>query len=584
MTILRGICGAKGYCSGEAVVKKPIAKTVERRHVADTAGELARFRAAQAVYVERVRGLAESAGETVGAVAAEIFRAYEAMVRDDIFLEQVFARLEDERCNIEYALLTECSFITAVFDSIEDDYMRERGKDIENIVYELLNLMAQEKDPFLKDVPPETGCVLVAENLTPEEMLRLDRSLLRGLVTEFGGATSHTVILAKALGIPAIVGVEQAAIAIKDGDLLQLNAFTGTVTVNPTGEDRAEHFKYEEDYRQDHRHSERAAREPAVTLDGFAVSVGVNTGDPVSLAALDPESCDGIGLFRTEYIFLNANALPGEQEQFEIYRDAVIKARGKEVMFRTMDTGGDKSPSFMRLPAEENPLMGYRAIRLCLDNREMFGVQLRALLRASAYGRVRLMFPLIVTQAELREAKACLEREKRRLRRERVPFDENIPVGIMVETPAAVMISDRLAWESAFFSVGTNDLIQYTTACDRMNPRVQGLFDPCSPAVLRMLQIVSESAAAAQIPWGICGEAAGEERLVPLWVALGASQLSVSAGMVGPVKRVIGAISREEAREWLGSAMLLDSPADINAYLDNILTNLIFRKFLQDSF
>jgi phosphotransferase system enzyme I (PtsI) len=365
---------------------------------------------------------------------------------------------------------------------------------------------------------------------------------------------------------------------------LQLNAFTGTVTVNPTGENRAEHAKFEQDYLLDHRHSERAAREPAVTLDGYHVNVGVNTGDPISLNAFDPESCDGIGLFRTEYIFLNANTLPGEQEQFEIYRDAVIKARGKEIMFRTMDTGGDKSPSYMRLPAEENPLMGYRAIRLCLDNPEMFGVQLRALLRASAYGRVKLMFPLIASQAELREARACLEREKRKLRRERVPFDENIPVGIMVETPAAVMLSDRLAWECSFFSVGTNDLIQYTTACDRMNPRVQGLFDACNPAILRMLQIVSESASAAHIPWGICGEAAGEERLVPLWVALGVSQLSVAAGTVGPIKRVISAISREEAKEWFDSVTLLESPADINAYLDNALNNLIFGKFLQDSF
>jgi phosphotransferase system enzyme I (PtsI) len=410
-------------------------------------------------------------------------------------------------------------------------------------------------------------------------MLRLNRSALRGVVTQHGGVTSHVVILAKALGIPAIVGVADAVQRIRDGDLLQLNAFTGEVDVNADAERRRYFAKLERAYAAERRRSEEAAREPALTLDGHAVRVLVNTGDAVSLRAFSPEICDGIGLFRTEFLYLNASSAPSEETQFKIYTEAVERARGKDVVFRTTDCGADKAAGYMNLPAEANPLLGYRAIRVSLDNPVTFGAQLRAVLRASAYGNVKLMFPMVVTLQELRDAKLCLENEKQRLRDMYVPFDENIPVGVMIETPAAVMISDRLAMESAFFSVGTNDLVQYVTASDRVNERVHHLFDPCNPAVLRMLLMVAENAAAAHIPWGVCGEAAGEERLVPLWVAMGASYLSVSPGCVGAVKRVIGAFRRDSAKEWLNSAMMLESGGEINAYLDNVLNRMAFKEF-----
>ncbi len=577
MTVLKGIGGSRGYGSGAATVKKPASPVAVKLPIADAGAEIRRFRRAQATYAEYLRTLAKDPGGSAGRVVSEIFGAYDSIVHDEDFLDIVIGRVKKEHVCIDYILYEESRKLISLFATMKDDYMRERASDIENVTTEIINIMNGAGDRFPVMPPDRLGHVLVAENLTPAEMLRLEGQAMRGIVTQHGGVTSHIVILAKALGIPAIVGVPQAAEEIKDGDFLQLDAFTGKVEVNPDAESRKHYAMLETAYKEERRRSEEAAFGPAFTLDGHRVRVLVNTGDAASLRSFSPEACDGIGLFRTEFVYLNSDGYPDEEAQFKIYKNAVVRARGKEVVFRTVDVGADKAAGYMNLPNEENPLLGYRAIRVCIDNPAMFGAQLRAILRASAF--VRIMFPMIVTLQELRDAKLCLENEKQSLRDRHIPFDENIPVGIMIETPAAVMISDRLAPESAFFSVGTNDLIQYATASDRMNERTHHLFDPCDPAVLRMLLMVAENAAAAHIPWGVCGEAAGEERLAPLWVAMGAGHLSVSPGSVGAVKRVIGAVSHESAKEWLGSVMLLESGGEVNAYYDNILNRMLFREF-----
>lgn len=399
----------------------------------------------------------------------------------------------------------------------------------------------------------------------------MDKTHLLGIITEKGGVTSHTVILAKMLNIPAIVGASNVLCAVNDEDALIMDGDTGVIFVSP---DDQELNRFNETKRRDdtlRAEHEKALLQDAVTLDGQRVAVNVNTGDADSLKIFNAEHCDGIGLFRTEFLYMDHSVYPDEETQFRAYKEIALRAKGKEVIIRTLDIGGDKQLGYMNLPEEENPFLGYRAIRICLDRPDVFQTQLRALLRASVFGDIKVMFPMVATLEEVLEAKESVAHAMRELDRLGVPYRPDTPLGIMIETPSAALISDVLASHVDFFSIGSNDLIQYMTATDRMNEKVHYLYDSCNLSVLRAIRLVVDNAHAAGIPVGICGEVASDPRLVPLWTALGIDELSVAPGRVGRVKYLIRRISAEEAKEALQSVFHCSVISDAKAQLDAFL-------------
>ena len=572
MKTLTGIIGSTGYGSGTAVVKREAAITPEPYAITDVAAEIKRFREAQAVCEARLNQLIE---ESVGVSedAVEIFGAHKTILHDEAFFQKALDRVESERVNIESLIYEECQTVVALFAALEDPYLKERAADIEDVCNGLIRaLLGLEQD--FKPGQTASDVIVIAHDLTPAETVQMDKRTLRGFITEKGGATSHTVILAKALGIPAITGLAGVVDAIADGDAVLMDAFTGTVTVNPDDATKAAFETNAAAYREKQKIYTEGAGQPAVTLDGHQVDVNVNTGDAESIAGFDVSRCDGIGLLRTEFLYMGRDDYPDEDTQYAVYRDLAERAAGKEVIIRTLDIGGDKQLGYMDLPVEDNPFLGYRAIRLCLDRRDVFHTQLRAILRASAHGNVKIMFPMIINLEELRAAKACVEEAKASLRAEGVAFNEDIPMGIMVETPAAAILSDRLARESDFFSVGSNDLIQYVTATDRMNERIQYLYDSYNLSVLNAIRMVSESADAAAIPWGICGEVASDDRLVPLWVALGVAELSVAPSLVGRVKYLVRRCNVADLAGEMEQVLALETADEVREALDQILTQV----------
>lgn len=574
MRVVTGIAGSRGYGCGNAVVKTKPGLEITRIDIANPEAEIAKFRAAQDAYDARLSQVADDAERQLGKDAAAIFLAYRQIVRDEHFFRGALSRVETERINAEFAVFDECRNLLRHFVSMDDTYMSERAFDIQNVCDELIKTMMGVNDDFSSKMADFSDAILVSDDLTPSETIKLDKSVLRGIVTEHGGATSHTVILAKALGIPAIVGAAGATGVIRDGDFLQMDAFLGEIDVEPDDRSRRAFDRLKKDFDRRLRLLSKDARQPAVTKDGFTVKVTVNTGDLASIAAFDPRYSDGVGLMRTEFIYLNAPDYPTEEEQFRVYKDLAVRARGKPVVIRTLDVGGDRQADYMNMPKERNPFLGYRAIRVCLDRRDVFSAQLRAILRASAFGDVRVMFPMIVTLEELFEAKTCLEAEKTALTREGIAFNQDIPVGSMIETPSAVLLSEKIIKACDFVSIGSNDLIQYITASDRLNEYVSGLYESCNVAVLRAVHMVAGNAAKEGVPWSICGEVAGEERLAPLWVAFGVSGLSVSPLLVGEIKNLICRLSRGGLQELASAALECDSAADVKTLMDGFLKSL----------
>ena len=573
MITLKGIGGSRGYAVGTAVIKQSASLEVPMHTISDVSVEIARFKAAQESYDKKLIELGERTAHELDKASSEIFGAYRSILHDDIFFGKAFDRVEKERLNIECVVWEECRTVCKLFEGFEDSYLRERGTDIENVCNELIRIMMGLSSNISDEFDGIDDIILIAEELEPTEAVRIDKARLRGIVTVNGGVTSHTVILAKALGIPAIVGVHDALSVIKQNSRVMLDAVNGEVTLEA---DSNYLHKFQDAMKHRAELSERydkAVRGECKTLDGFAVAVNINTGDEQSMLAFSCEECDGIGLLRTEFLYMSASDYPGEKAQLEIYSDLARRAGGREVIIRTLDIGGDKQAYYMNLPKEDNPFLGYRAIRISLDRREVFITQLRAILRAAVYGDVKLMFPMIVKLEELLEAKELVAEAARQLETEGLAY-RLCQIGIMIETPAAAIISDVLAAHCDFFSVGSNDLIQYVTATDRMNRRVQYLYDSHNISVLRLIRQTAQSAAAAGIPWGICGEIASEDALIPLWVALGASELSVTPPQVGRVKYLIRRINRAEFLPALAPVFETGNIGEIRKLLLDVLAGL----------
>lgn len=574
MTEIKGLGGAPGCAYGNAVVYHGGELSFERMPVSNPAAEAEILEQGRLTYYKILVGLTEEAREAHGAEGSAIFEAYQEIIQDDVFFSEVKAIILNESVCASYAIEQKRAEVEAVFGAVDDVYLQARAADINNVCRELMGVLqgVESGDPFLTHQGDRL--IIFAEDLTPADTVRLDRKRLAGMVTERGGVTSHTVILAKALGIPAVVGCGAMLGRVSQDEAVLVDGEAGSVILSP---DAAKLAEFEETSGRQAKLKalyDTSALEPAVTRDGGSVRVNVNSGDQESVASFRAELCDGVGLFRTEFLYMGQTAYPSEEMQFSVYKDMAERTQGKEFIIRTLDIGGDKQLDYMELPVESNPFLGYRAIRLCLDRREVFKIQLRAILRASAFGDVKIMFPMIVNLEELEQAKELVRICMEELEAEGKPFNRAIPMGIMIETPAAALLSDVLAQNCDFFSIGSNDLIQYTTATDRMNERVQYLYDDCNVSVLRTIQMVCENAHAAGIPVGICGETASEPRLVPLWCALGIDELSVAPALVGRTKYIVSQVSKREVRDKTKDLLSSGRIAEVKKSLNEILEEI----------
>lgn len=545
----KGLPGAAGQALGKLVRLEKKECVVERRIVDDPEQEIVRFRKIQQDYSKELDSLYEETLKDLGKDSAEIFRAYQMIANDEYFFSNAVKRVQAEKINMDYAVEEEKKKICEMFSSMSDLYMKERAADIENVCHELISRLNGIVSVERQIGRAEEPFIVAAEDLTPADTVRIEKTFLKGFITEKGGVTSHVVILAKTLGIPAIVGAKDILEMTREKERIYINGTDGYAVVEPDQEFVEKFFIEKKKLDALEAHFAQMARKEIETLDGRKVHVCVNSGDSDSLDAFCADACDGIGLFRTEFLYMNEREYPTEEKQFGVYKAIAKKACGKEVIIRTLDIGGDKQLDYMELPKEENPFLGYRAIRICLDRKEVFRTQLRAIFRASAFGKIKIMFPMIVTVEELRQAKKMVEEVKEELRKEEKAFREDTPVGIMIETPASVLISERLAEEADFFSIGTNDLIQYMTATDRMNERVQYLYTPFNLSVLAAIQMVIRNGHLQGIPVGMCGEAASDERLVPLLLGMGLDEFSVVPSQVGRVKNLISHLSYESAQK-----------------------------------
>ncbi len=506
---------------------------VVRRHIEDTQAEITRYQDAKSTAIEQLQGLYEKALKEVGEMNAQIFEVHQMMLEDDDYNDSVCNMIRTQEINAEYAVATTGDNFAKMFAEMEDDYFRARSADIKDISERVLSILnGNQQSSNLGDEP----VILVAEDLAPSETVQMDKSKLAAFVTRLGSANSHTAILARTMGIPALIGV-----TIREewnGKLAVVDGVEGKIIVEPDEDVLAEYQKKLTAEQEQKELLLQLKGKENVTKSGQKINLYANIANASDLAAVLKNDAGGIGLFRSEFLYLEKDELPTEEEQFQAYRQVAETMAGKKVIIRTLDIGADKKVDYLNLGTEENPALGYRAIRICLEQPDIFKTQLRALFRASNYGNISIMYPMITSLQEIHDIKAIVNEVKQELRDAGVPFGE-VEEGIMIETPAAAVMSDVLAKEVDFFSIGTNDLTQYTLAIDRQNPRLDRFFDAHSEAVLRLIELVVKNAHNAGIWAGICGELGADMELTERFLAMGMDELSVSPGCILPLRKKI---------------------------------------------
>ncbi|HYV45150.1 MAG TPA: phosphoenolpyruvate--protein phosphotransferase [Myxococcaceae bacterium] len=564
----KGIGASPGVAVGHAFVidRKRIRTPKARLGEEEVEQELMRIKTAVELSDHQLQELKDRLGHGEGQEHALILEAHRLMLHDPMFVDEVKRLIATDRINAEWAVRRVSRKIKHMFDNIPDEYFRERRADLDFVADRIVrNLMGQVVDVEV-EIPADA--VVVAHDLSPADAaVMIKDARVSGFVTDLGGHTSHTAIVARAREVPAVVGAGRASEQISPGDLIALDGGRGLVLVNPS-QDQLSLFAETLRHQKEIEVEALQTRDlPAVSTDGYRIKLNGNMEFAEEIPSLLEHGAEGIGLYRTEFLFLDRQTPPSEEEQYRCYRSVLEAMKGRPVTIRTLDLGGDKVPGSKKHEREPNPALGLRAIRYCLHNRELFRVQLRALLRASAHGNLKTMFPLICGMSELREARSELEACRSELGRAGVPIGPRFPVGIMVETPSAVQIADRLAQEADFFSIGTNDLIQYTLAIDRQNREVAYLYKPLHLSVLRMIQYVVAAAKGANIPVAICGEMGGDPVYALMMMALGFDELSMTAGQIPAVKQIIRRSSRTEAAALLEQAMSLTTAEEIERYI-----------------
>ena len=536
MITLSGKSVFGGVAIGKIAFYKRQEKQVRRYRVEDTEAEVARFEDAQETAIAQLGELYDKAMEDVGEANAAIFEVHQMMLMDLDYVDSIKNIITTQEVNAEYAVATTGDNFSRMFASMDDAYMQGRAADVKDVSDRLLGILS---DAGESGVVADEPVIVAADDLVPSETVQLDKSKVLAFATMYGSANSHTAILARTMNIPAVIGLGEGLAKEYDGHMAAIDGFTGTIYIDPDEETmKAMTEKREEDRRQKALLEELKGKEN-VTLSGQKINVYANIGNLSDVGAVLKNDAGGIGLFRSEFLYLESEDFPTEEQQFQVYKQVAENMAGKKVIIRTLDIGADKQVDYFGLDKEENPALGYRAIRICLTRPEIFKTQLRALYRASAYGQIAIMFPMIISVKEVKQIKAIIEEVKAELREAKIPFREDVELGIMIETPAAVMMSRELAKEVDFFSVGTNDLTQYTLAIDRQNQKLDAFYDPHHPAVLAMIRMAAENAHAEGKWIGICGELGADLELTEEFLAMGLDELSVSPAMVLPLRKKI---------------------------------------------
>jgi phosphotransferase system enzyme I (PtsI) len=562
--VFRGVAVSAGICRGKILVLHRARHVVARREVpgAEVPAEIDRFEKALVQTRLQILEIQNRVAKNLGSKEADIFEAHLQMLDDPNLLNEVFYLIKEKQTNAEYAFHSIAERFAEALLAADDEYLSQRATDIRDFTARVLDNLMEVKDAFdLRHLAE--SCILVSHDLSPSTTAQLDKKLVLGFATDIGGRTSHTAIMARSLGIPAVVGLEVASLEMETGDYALLDGYNGLIIVNPTDQTLFQYGQLQQHKASLAEKLSEIQRQPAVTMDGKPIHLSANIEDPEDTEEVIRHGADGVGLFRTEFLFINREKLPTEDEQYKAYRQVAAALKPQSVIIRTLDLGGDKFASHMQLAPEMNPFLGWRAIRLCLAQPELFRSQLRAILRASAEGNVKMMYPMISGLPELLQANALVEKCKAELRAEGVPFDENLEIGVMIEIPAAVLIADDLAKHAKFFSIGSNDLIQYTLAADRTNEKVSYLYEPTHPAIVRLIKLTVDAAHRHGIWVGVCGEIAGDPMLAPLLIGLGVDELSTAPTGVAQIKYMIRRLKLTEAQELAKFALECGSPSEI---------------------
>ena len=562
----KGTSASSGIGIGKAVIVEEAELVIKRENVSDVEAELGRFKGALEQSVKDTEVLAADLATRVGEKEAEILQGHIMLLSDPMLTGEIENSIKNDGINSEFAIETVCNMYADMFASMGDELMQQRATDMRDIKTRMQKLLLGVRSVDIASLP--AGSVIVAKDLTPSMTAGINPANVTGIVTELGGRTSHSAILARALEIPAVVAVENLMEQVKDGDDLVLDGSTGEVMVNPDAAVRAEYETKRDVFLKEKKELEQYIGKPSVTKDGVQVEIVANIGKPEDAEKVLQYDGEGVGLFRTEFLFMDRTSMPTEEEQFEAYKKVAIAMNGKPVIIRTLDIGGDKEIPYMGLEKDENPFLGYRAIRFCLDRKEdIYKPQLRALLRASAFGNIRIMVPLVTCIEEYREARGLVEELKAELDEAGIAYKKDIQVGIMVETAAASLIADIFAREVDFFSIGTNDLTQYTMSVDRGNKKVSYLYSTFNPAVLRSIRHIIACGREAGIMVGMCGEAASDPMMIPLLLAFGLNEFSMSASAILRARKMVTEYSVQELQAVADKAMSFATTAEVEQYM-----------------
>lgn len=552
--MLKGIAASDGIAAAKAYMLVQPDLSFSETSIDDLEAEIKRLDDAVEASKSELELIKQKATENLGEEEAQVFEAHLTILTDPELLGQIKDKIKNDKVNAEAALKSVTDMFIEMFEAMTDNaYMQERAGDIRDVTKRIMSHLLGVTLPNPALIQEEV--VIVAHDLTPSDTAQLDRNYVKGFITDIGGRTSHSAIMSRTLEIPAVVGSGSATTDIQEGEMVIIDGINGDALVDPTDAELADYKQKAADFAAQKEEWARLKDAKSVSADGKEVLLGANIGTPDDVSGANDNGAEAVGLFRSEFLYMNSNELPTEDEQYEAYKAALEGMSGKQVVVRTMDIGGDKELPYLPLPEEQNPFLGYRAIRICLNRQDIFRTQLRALLRASKYGRLAIMFPMIATVQEFKDAKAIFEEEKANLVASGVEVSDDIQVGMMMEIPAAAMIADKLAKYADFFSIGTNDLIQYSMAADRGNERVSYLYQPYNPSILRLIKNIIDASHKEGKWTGMCGEMAGDQIAVPLLLGLGLDEFSMSATSILKTRSLIKKLDSKEMKELADKAV-----------------------------
>ncbi|MCK5867060.1 MAG: phosphoenolpyruvate--protein phosphotransferase [Mycoplasmataceae bacterium] len=565
--LLRGIGASSGVSFAKVFELAETEVKIKKTTITDIEAEKKKVEESIKDAISQIMIIKEKALENLGPEEAAVFDAHIQVASDPVMIDEIVVLIESEKINALYATSIVTTKYADMFESMEDAYMKERAADIKDVSKRIINFLAGVESTDVSSINEEV--IVVAVDLTPSDTAQLNKKFVKGFITDIGGRTSHAAIMARTLEIPAVLGLNNITTKIKTGDIVAMDGDTGEIIINPTKEqiqiikDKARTFLHEK------QENLKFIGKESMTVDGHEIELAANIGSPNDIEGANANDAEGVGLFRSEFLYMDAKDWPTEDEQFESYSRVLKGMNGKRVVVRTLDIGGDKILSYFKFPEEMNPFLGYRAIRLSLDKKDIFKTQLRALLRASNHGKLAIMFPMIATIEEFLEAKGEYEKAKKSLEEDGIKYADNIEVGMMVEIPAAAILSKQFARHSDFLSIGTNDLMQYTMAADRMNEKVSYLYQPLNPSILSLINMTIKGAHAEGKWVGMCGEMAGDKNAIPLLLGMGLDEFSMSSSSILGARRQISKINYKDAQKLVIEALDMDTQKDVQKLVDN---------------